>query len=77
MGSTQSVESLRNYKQKTDHNFLIYFYKIFILFLIVESLSITQEAPCGGGPLFASHQLMRTLPNDVPELIKQCGLCQK
>jgi hypothetical protein len=76
MYSTQSEESLRNYKQKTDHNFLIYFYKIFI-FLIGGSFSITQEAPREDGPLFASHQLMRTLPNDVPELIKQCGLCQK
>jgi hypothetical protein len=29
------------------------------------------------GPLFASRQLMQTLPNDVPELIRQCGLYQK
>jgi hypothetical protein len=56
MDSTQSVESLRNYKQKTDHNFVIYFYKIFILFFIGGSISVTQEEPRGGGPLFASHQ---------------------
>ncbi len=77
MGSTQSVEPLRNYKRKTDYIFISDFYKIWLQFLNWGSLSITQEAPRGGGPLFASHKLMRTLPNEVPELIRQCGLCQK
>jgi hypothetical protein len=60
------------------HNiFISDFYRIWLQFLNWRYLSITQGAPREGGPLFASHKLMRTLPNEVPELIRQCRLCQK